>query len=1002
MTPVTNALNPGAVPGTPSFDFTYEAEDGTLNGQAAIGSGLANAGDYVVLTAGFDGTDFARDFFDDGIISGTAEEASVDIRIEVPETGWYTLDFRYSNDSGDTVYSDLRIDGETLPGILVFEDQFAASDWANTTDRLFLEAGTHEVTLTSSLDPSDPATAKAGGEVLIDSLRVSGGVTPSDHISARSLQMNNLVDMVAIHESAQEDPEDTSIFGPELSQLRFGGNWNQNQIDSAQLWISGTDNNDEPAYYGPQFDSDLYFDENGIMNVDYENYLPTDEELFVDIEKDYAMVPGERLLVERYTFNNQRELGDGLTTWDIMNRLHLPEGLAQKAVWDERREAFIIELEQANGSDPLYMAFGAFQEMDGQTILAEGGIDKDPTTLPPVGEEPDPLDPSSIADEPASVNAFYSDDGLDDAVLGTGDGLSVAMATDIELFPTRPVEYHFYYTIAEDLTKLDQQIERALNPNNNTVLNSPEFWISFTEEAWQDKLADRTDPTAGDRPIDDDALLTAYDRTLVTILQSQQPEFGQFVAATNPSYEFKAWPRDGAATAIGLDAAGLIDEAEAYWNWMASIEEDGDGDPLFQNGTFYTNYSFWDANEPIDFVQPEWDAQGLFLIGVYKHVEKLREMGLEERASTFLNNPTMKEALIDSADFIENNIDPVKGFGPAEFSIWESFFAHNGFTQITYASGLQAAALLADDLGISEQRQLEYRDGAQTIKAAIERPITDPDFPGLWNEADGYFVWGVTEEGAVIERPNAALDLMWVTGLFDINDPKVQSQIDYVLENLANNTYGIARYNSDNFYAQSPFSPGGTYESNVDEASWPQMTSYMGMGKEFMGDLDWAYNSLEWTVSRYAEGFMPPGEGIDPSLREPLPSTMVEPVTGAWYILNLLNYTDQNDTRLPDPTEPPAVGTVFSFPEELSNGTFDFIQIEDFDVANDAFDLMGDSITTLVNTVSGALMIAGDDGDAFVFAGVSDADQIDLVGVSDANPGVLNNPTGSDLPLALA
>jgi hypothetical protein len=129
---------------------------------------------------------------------------------------------------------------------------------------------------------------------------------------------------------------------------------------------------------------------------------------------------------------------------------------------------------------------------------------------------------------------------------------------------------------------------------------------------------------------------------------------------------------------------------------------------------------------------------------------------------------------------------------------------------------------------------------------------------------------------------------------------------------------------------------------------------------------------------------------------------MVEPVTGAWYILNLLNYTDQNDTRLPDPTEPPAVGTVFSFPEELSNGTFDFIQIEDFDVANDAFDLMGDSITTLVNTVSGALMIAGDDGDAFVFAGVSDADQIDLVGVSDANPGVLNNPTGSDLPLALA
>ncbi|MCK0167645.1 hypothetical protein MWU52_08815 [Jannaschia sp. S6380] len=955
------------------------AEDALLSGGATVESDVSGFWDegYVRLGAGFDGTDFARDFFDDGMISDPVAADAVTFSIDIEDAGWYTLDFRFSNTSGATVYRDLLIDGETLPGIMAFEDQFAPDDWSSATDRLYLDAGSHTVTLTSSLSDQDPATAEVDGDVLIDALTISPGVVPSDQISARSLLMNDWSTMVAIHESAQEDPEDTSVFGPELSQLRHKANWDQNQIDSGQLWIRGTTEDGSPANYGPQFDSDLYFDESGIMNVDYRAYLPTDEELFVDITKEYAMVPDQSLLVERYTFLNNLDLGTGLVEWDIMNRLDLPDDVMQRAVWDERRETFIVELEQRNGQDPLYMAFGAFQEMDGQDIEVEGAIDADPTQITNTSS-PDLLDPSALETEPALAEAFYSDAGLGGDLTGGGEGLGLAMSTEVELYPTRPVEYYFYYTVADDLDTLDDQISVAINPNDNTVLNSPEFWFSYTEEKWDDRLADAVDPTEGARSIEDPALITAYERTLVSILQSQQPEFGSFVAATNPSYDFKAWPRDGAATAIGLDAAGLVDEAEDYWNWMASIEEDGDGDPLFENGTFYTNYSFWDADEPIDFVQPEWDAQGLFLIGAYKHAEKLREMGMEERATAFLNDPTMKQALIDSAEFIENNIEPDKGFGPPEFSIWESFFAYNGFTQITYASGLQAAALLAEDLGISEDRKQSYVDGAQTIKAAIERPITDPDFPGLWNEEDGYFVWGITPEGLPIERPNAALDLMWVTGLFDVNDPKVQSQMDYILENLSNDTYGISRYDSDNFYAQSPFSPGGAYESNVDETSWPQMTSYMGMGKEFMGDEDWAYNSLEWTVSRYAEGFMPPGEGIDPSLREPLPSTMVEPVTGAWYVLNLLNYTDQNDPRLPDISATP-VGDVFVFADEFANGIQDVVFVEDFDPAADSFDALGQGTPREIRVQDQVILVAGPDEDIFVFQGVGPDQSISIV-----------------------
>ena len=954
-----------------------QADNSTLTGGASVGSdgrGASN-GAYAILNGDFDGTDFARDFFDDGVISEPTAAASMVFGIEMEVAGWVTVDFRFNNTSGGNVYRDLLVNGETLPGVMVFEDQFAPDNWGNTTDRFYLEAGVNTIELSSKLDLSDPPTVDAGGTVLIDSVNVTSGVTPSDHISARSLLMNNWDDMVANHQSAAEDPEDTSIFGPELAQLRHAANWNQNQIDSGQLWLKGTTFEGETAFYGPQFDSSLYFDEHGIMNVDYQNYLPTGEELFVSIEKDYAMVPGQPLLVERYSFVNNKELGESLETWDMMARLHLPEELTQKAVWDERRETFIVELEQENGQAPLYLAFGAFQEMDAQDIEVEGTIDKTPTELL-TPFDPDLLNPSGLRDEPALANQFYSDTGLDGDVTGAGEGLGLAMSTEIELYPTRPVEYYFYYTLAGDLDTLDQQISTTLNPDGSDILNSPSFWFDYTTQKWDDKLDGAVDPTQGARPIEDPALITGYERTLVSILQSQQPEFGSFVAATTPSYDFKAWPRDGAATAMGLDAAGLVDDAENYWNWMASIEEDGDGDPLFENGTFYTNYSFWNADEPIDFVQPEWDAQGLFLIGVYKHAEKLREMGLDDRASDFLNDPVMKQALIDSAEFIENNIDPDKGFGPPEFSIWESFFAYNGFTQITYASGLQAAALLADDLGISEERRQAYIDGAQTIKAAIERPITDENFPGLWNEEDGYFIWGVTPEGNPIERPNAALDLMWVTGLFDIDDPKVMSQMNYVLENLSNNEFGISRYDSDNFYAQSPFSPGGSYESFVDQTSWPQMTSYMSMGKEFSGDAEWAYNSLEWTISRYAEGFMPPGEGVDPSTREPLPSTMVEPVTGSWFLMNLLNYTDQNDTRLPAIQEQ---GDVFQFVEQLGNGMRDFIEVEGFNAARDSIDLQGEDVLASFNGPDGVIFLAGNDRDVFIVDGVDDIDDIAFI-----------------------
>ncbi len=858
------------------FATTLEAEAAALSGGAVVADGIGGAsGDrYVALPA---------------------EDAAVTFTVDVPRTGFYTLDFAHALGGTSDATRGLLIDGAPVNGAVTFPNLFAADVWGEGRQRVELQAGPREITLTADLGDSTVGIGTEGTAFALDSLTVTEGTAPSAETSARSLLMNNGTDLIAIHESALTAAKDTQGFGPYLAQLRHRSDWTVDHVESGTAWFRDTTGGQAGRVLAPAFDSTLNFDADGIMNVTYGDYLPTGEALAVAIERDYAMVPGQPLLVERWTLTNQTEVGDKLVTWDMMPTLDLSGALTQRAEWDERRETWIVEIDRGNGKAPLWLAWGAFQEMDGQQADDAGAGANDGFRLP-YAEDPGAAQQGGegVIGRFAAGEAIGTDD-----ISAEGQGVRLGMVReDVELYPTRPVELYFYTTMAESREALEANIATAQNPQGTSVAGSPTFWFEQTAAAWQDRLAQaKALPETGERAITDPALAEAYDRSLVTILQSQQPEYGSFVAATNPAYEFKVWPRDSAVTAISLDAAGLYDDAGRYWRWMASVEEDGDDrNPQFVDGTFYTNYSFFEADQGIDFVQPEWDAQGLFLIGAFRHAEGLRAAGREDDADAFLADPVVREALVDSADFIAENIDET-GFGPPEFSIWEEFFLYNIYTQVTYSQGLNAASRMAEELGAGD-RAAAWADGAATIRDAILRPTT-ADRPGLWNEEEGYFAWGLTPDGeTVVDRRENSANLAIVTGLLDANDPRAIRQIQGAIEETGRDGYGISRYDGDTFYSSSPYSPGGTFESRVDEAVWPQMTSYVGMAKEYAGDADWALGSLQWTAAMYGEGFMPPGEGVDWSTREPLPSTMVEPVTGGWYVLNLLNYAGLNDLRL--------------------------------------------------------------------------------------------------------
>jgi GH15 family glucan-1,4-alpha-glucosidase len=142
----------------------------------------------------------------------------------------------------------------------------------------------------------------------------------------------------------------------------------------------------------------------------------------------------------------------------------------------------------------------------------------------------------------------------------------------------------FYYAIGSTQAAAESAADTAR-------AQTADYWFGQTSTAYTNWLNSGTRVSMSDA-----GLNTAFDRSLVINKQAQQPQYGSWPAATNPAYAYKVWVRDSAVTAMGLDATGHLPEAEKYWNWMASVQN--------TDGTWHTNYSVWQANQWISFVEP--------------------------------------------------------------------------------------------------------------------------------------------------------------------------------------------------------------------------------------------------------------------------------------------------------------------------------------------------------------------------------------------------------------
>lgn len=677
--------------------------------------------------------------------------------------------------------------------------------------------------------------------------QASTDTLPTDQ-SVTSLYMNNWKDAVNIWMASELAQTDTGTYGPRIGEMRIDNNYSVNQIHDYSAFFR--DETNSVKYNEPHhFASEAYYDDGGILQTRYLDYNGSN--LPIVIEKDFAMVPNEDFMIAKYTFTNNNAASINFNLLEQIHVNNVTKGGTNQihhGWYDNTRNTLFVDM---TNSGQYYVALGAFQSADGYQVADD--------TQSSLGAN--------------DVSAWYTFDN-NGTVKNNADeyavDISAAFQDQVTIPASSSVSVSFVATVQDSLTNVQNSIDHALSQN-------ADYWFTQTSNAYSSWLSQGKTVN-----FDDDGINKTYSRALVTIKNATNPTYGATPATTNPiAYGYKVWARDSAVTAMVLDQSGFYDEAEKYWYWLQDRQQ--------SDGTFKTTFDYW-TNNYVSFVEPEHDSIGIFLVGAYQHYKLTGD-------TTFLNNIWTKYK--KSADFVWSNLgsDPY-GFGEEDASIWEEQIEYNAFTQALYVAGLDAAQHMARAKGLSSLAD-DYNGAASEIRSNIQKDDTWSP-AGLWNVNNGYYNRAVNTNGTARTLVDGSSNALIVYGVIDANSSRANSHVSKIKTNLQHDNYGIARYDGDDFYYTSPYSPGGN-EALSDEPSWPQMSAYAALHHLYRGEKQTALSYLKWMASRTAVGYMAQGEAVSRITLKPLPSTMVEPVTGAWFIITALVYEDQADIKVIPP-----------------------------------------------------------------------------------------------------
>jgi glucoamylase len=294
------------------------------------------------------------------------------------------------------------------------------------------------------------------------------------------------------------------------------------------------------------------------------------------------------------------------------------------------------------------------------------------------------------------------------------------------------------------------------------------------------------------------------------------------------------WARDAAFITWALDEAGLFHDTERFYDWVVSAQ-DTDG---FWHQRYHMNGS----------IAPSWgiqiDETGSVLFGVLNHYKYTKN-------SAFLHR--MWPAVLKAALFLESFIDSDTNLPLPSFDLWEERMGEHTYSTAAVIAGLNAAAEIGTQLGVSQEITGRWRRLATNMKQALTKELLDsvnqvflrsirvklnpwgkePSENTLWITVNPK---GFTREVTAVDATTdvSLLGPAVPFAVFQCNDPVIRNTAERIEQRLTCNTAGgIYRYENDHYIGGNP---------------WIISTLWLALYHIRVGDNEKAVEYLRWTI----------------------------------------------------------------------------------------------------------------------------------------------------------
>src|SRR3989344_1720172 len=336
------------------------------------------------------------------------------------------------------------------------------------------------------------------------------------------------------------------------------------------------------------------------------------------------------------------------------------------------------------------------------------------------------------------------------------------------------------------------------------------------------------------------------------------------------------WHRDGALTAIALDAAGYHEVARKFFEFSnATITEYGYFFHKYRpDKSLGSSWHGWITPDGHHRLAIQEDETALVISALWKHYEGTSDLEFIEN----IYNNLIKKASEFMVGFRNAN-----GLPSATYDIWERVWGVHTFTAGAVYDALSSAAKFAGLLG-KEKDQERYARGAEELKAAIIKH--------LYNKQGNYFYKYVDfEEGHELHDETvdaSSFYAMFKFGVLALDDPMMKSSLETFRAKLIckGGVGGVARFEGDTYCQADKSTPGNPW---IVTSLW--LAQYYIVSAREKAHLAPAKEILEWVVARaWTSGVLP--EQVDPNTGLGLSAT---PLTWshAEYVTTVKMYLDK-------------------------------------------------------------------------------------------------------------